>query len=901
MEESELIDGPSADAIRSGAMEDMASADLALASTIADIIAEVRADLDAAESDAALVYDQIAGEAATLLDDATAPVGKYLQTVESAAWDDYGAAMSGLFREGITPLSDFPSILADFDQDNPRQTALNALAGAVSTPITDQPIGEIPPPGEPPSPVVPGKICYESYNGEPPFPPPAGMEWVCVTEEAGICLGYCLQRIGTSPTVPPTVSPTIPTTPPEEPSCPTSCPTPVVTVTVGGVSSCLPVSPPTVPPASPPTVPPGSGSGSGRPEPEPTSPPSSPPSPPLGGSGSPPPRVPPPPPPPSWRPTPPTGVPVIQSRVDHWDGPERCASLTQSVGLGVTDARAAANAATAQIRAQADAADRQLSSVVASLFGGQPPSWLTGFTPAGDAAGAYRDQLATSLMSAAPDVGAVGVEAAAVIAGATWTERVTGAPTGYLTEGYRYDLQYAAPQYLPSQEQVDEMRLSNVIDDSLWECLTRANGNKVWARKLVLRARRNRPNLSQWVSLWRKGRLTSRELGARASESGVTDQGELEAVIADSEFVPPYTDLTRMMVRDSADEEISRAFAYDTDFEQKFRGPIREWARAQGIDETVFRYLWRAHWQLPSPTQLYEMLRRLRPGRVPQNLAVDEELVRKTLQANDIAPAFVERLMEVSYNVITRTDLLSFYTNGSMERPEVIERLEDAGYNRADAVRIVDAWELEVANRRANRSRVWTRSNITKRLINGSLDIAAARDLLSRTIADPAEVQLVINDCLLMQQSIRREKCVKAVRRKRLVGELDTNTAIRELQDLGVDAAVAVDLANGWECEIVSMSKEPALGMLRDWLQRGFIDPDELYRRLRNLRYTEADAERIAADMVLDEQERRAKLVAQAAERAERIRKQNIREARAEARRAVTNRERVARGKEPLP
>lgn len=449
----------------------------------------------------------------------------------------------------------------------------------------------------------------------------------------------------------------------------------------------------------------------------------------------------------------------------------------------------------------------------------------------------------------------------------------------YLAQGYMYDLQYSAPQFLPTQAEVDALRLSNEINQELWECLTKANGNHLWARELVLRAKRNRAPVSDLISLWRRGSLTDVALTDYASQVGVMNNTDLEIMKLASEFIPPYSDIIRMMVRDANDKTTVDAFELDTGFTDKYGGQLREWARAQGISDDVFRFLWRSHWQLPSPTQLYQMLHRLRPGKPGVEAPVDADLVKKTLLANDLSPTFVDRLMSVSYNTLTRTDLLQFFTNGSIGKLEVVSRLQDTGYTREDAKAIADAWEVEVANRRQNRARLFTRNNTVRAYIAGEVSIDRAKAILSRSIPEESQVLEILEDADEMRRVVRRRKCIKAIRRKRITGEIDEMQSRRELVAQGVEPLHASEIAEGWTCEIVSMSKEPTVSQMTKWFLEGIIGPDEFTRRLINLRYSREDAKRIMDTVVLQENKRRAKQMQAAQEKAARAAERAAREA----------------------
>jgi hypothetical protein len=788
--------------------------------------------------------DKVSGEVANTLDTVEQKLVKSLQKVTDAAQYDHSSAINRLTTAGAAPLYVTADMVADLERDDPVQSAYEQLIA----PVAAKAAGQF---------VVPDKggVCPPGYTFD------------------GTISGCVLTAPSDLPPTDPTPLPILtlpPTVPPVTPGCQPTCPPPVVYLLPPSV--CEPTSPP------PPTAPPP------PPDCDPTDPEGGcyipcDPTDPEGDCYLAPPEVLPPPrevPPevaPEPKPvkpqfTPPVTPAVVprQFAVSSWDSPGRCSTIARDLLVPIFGGGGEAVANPLAV-AVAGAADKAVSALYEPLMQFAGMGIPAAFTPFSDAVGYVTSTVDQALNNLTGGASSVTVKAVGVLTLANVAEKYTGAPLPYLAMGYQYDMQYANPQFLPSQEIVDAMYIRGVIDDELWECLTRANGNHPWARRLVLGATRTPLGTGDAISLFRRGQITRDALTGFARANGVTSPTDLDAMVAAGEFVPPYTDLIRFMVRDATDPDVYVPYNYDYQFEQKFAGRIPEWAAAQGITPDVFRYLWRSHWQLPSPTQLYEMLHRLRPGRVDPTIAVTSQDVKKVLIANDMAPAFVDRLMEVSYNPITRTDILTFYTNGSMDGPEVVQRLQDTGYSEADALRIQKAWELEVANRRQNKARVWSRINIAKAYRDGGMDRADAKRLLLRSIETDREVDELLDDVDLQRKVMRVQKCIKAVRKRVITGELDELGARGALQQLGLDIGVAAEIAAGWMCEIVSMSREPLARMVLSWYRDGVIDHDETYRRLINMRYLPDAVERMLKDVEVTEARKQAAAAAAAARR----------------------------------
>jgi len=573
------------------------------------------------------------------------------------------------------------------------------------------------------------------------------------------------------------------------------------------------------------------------------------------------------------------GVPLKPVPTPNWNRPDRCAVMGNRLGApaGVTSATLFESFREEFRRAKLE--DDRETDELRTALAAQGRTLDRPVTRRWDS---VTDKMNTYLMYLAgsmPDEDKPNESTVAGIMALRALDAKVGGPWDYLSQGLMYDLQYQSPQYLPSQSEVDACLLNGTITRELWACLTRANGNHIWSSERVLAAKRARPAFSDYISLFRRGLITRGQLDEYGSQNGYMNTSEIDEAIKASEFIPPYSDIVRMMVRDSADEQAVAFGGFDSGFREKFAGPLKEWAQANGITEDVFKYLWRAHWELPSPTQLYEMLRRLRPGRVDDKIAVTPDVVKQVLTQNDLAPGFVDRLMAVSYNTITRTDLLAWYVNGAVDEPELIERLQDNGYSLDDAKRIVEGWRVEKANRVQNRALLWTRRNITKHYVEGNVDRDSAAKLLSRSIPNKKDVDDVLDDADMVRKAERRRKCIRAVRRRMFTGEITEIETRRELVRLGLDASVAADLAEGWTCEIASAAKEPTVKMLTGWLQAGVIDTNDFYQRLLNLRYSREDAKRILDTALVVEAKRLQALAEKAAKEAEARREKAAKEA----------------------
>jgi len=133
-------------------------------------------------------------------------------------------------------------------------------------------------------------------------------------------------------------------------------------------------------------------------------------------------------------------------------------------------------------------------------------------------------------------------------------------------------------------------------------------------------------------------------------------------------IIPGPTDLVRMAVREVFTPQLRRELTLDAEFP----APFADWAAKLGISEEWAGNYWAAHWDLPSPSQGYEMLHR--------GLITDQQLA-DLLKALDYAPVWRDRLQAISYNPITRVDLRRLFKMGIITEAQVKDGYKALGYN----------------------------------------------------------------------------------------------------------------------------------------------------------------------------------------------------------------------------
>jgi hypothetical protein len=458
-----------------------------------------------------------------------------------------------------------------------------------------------------------------------------------------------------------------------------------------------------------------------------------------------------------------------------------------------------------------------------------------------------------------------------ILAQARHAEEDSGFPLTYITTPLEYLYQYINPQFIPEQTELDDLRARGMMHQKTWECLTKAHGNIPAMRVPVVEAHTPQPTPDQLVILKNRNAIDKVDYQTRMTRAGFGDPVTMQWQESLQMFVPSPGDLVRFMVRDVFDEQVVKDYDLDQDFDNKFYGrggkaaPGRaaQWAQAQGMTEDQFKYFWRAHWEIPSNTQLYECVHRLRPDREavkdwqtahdmlvangqadqvpPKPPVIQVSDVQKAIQVNDMSPFWVDPLIAISYRPITISDARRGYQMGVFSDAQMLELIQDNGYSYQDAETLLSIDQSEKVRTIRQRAGIWTERDIVEQYKGGMITWAIADQLLAQMIPDPK----VRNDYHIAadaesQAAIKMSGIMK-FRRAYFTGYLDDQSCVNALVTLGMDLDQAQRLQAQWQPDKTGRFREPAVKTVISWYTSQIITQDQLYSRLLNLGFADSD------------------------------------------------------------
>lgn len=412
----------------------------------------------------------------------------------------------------------------------------------------------------------------------------------------------------------------------------------------------------------------------------------------------------------------------------------------------------------------------------------------------------------------------------------------------------------------PSATEAVEAYLRSEIDEYTLQTWVQQNGFCYEPMKKLVDARETRLDPTSLLRLWRRHIIDDNRLGSELKRLGYLKSDSTDWLKDLTTFVPPITDVIRFMVRDVEDTNIVNRFGLDSDFTAKWSGKAKEWGDWQGVDDETAKRYWRAHWEIPSPTQLFEMYHRSRvmdPSDPGYTSLAD---VKTALEQQDILPFWIPKLLATTYSRLTRVDARRAFNQGVIDKAELRSMYVRLGYTDRDAD-ILTEWSQREKMVAAKKLPV---VNLYKW---GVLSEVELEKTLTNIGLGSSEVDYVMRE---IRESIRApwiKKCVLGLRKRFILGEIDEAELHIQLLNLRLNPDYVASVEQSVKCERESHGKEPSTATLCGWYDLGMLNDADYVQRLRNLGWSEEDSLRILRQCSAKINERRMRAAEQLAKR----------------------------------
>ncbi len=443
--------------------------------------------------------------------------------------------------------------------------------------------------------------------------------------------------------------------------------------------------------------------------------------------------------------------------------------------------------------------------------------------------------------------------ATGLLMGVGLLDKYIGGPLDYLATPVVYKLQGNCPVYYPSIDNAKAAYLGNSIDIDVLKNWVAINGHCWEPFSKVLDVEMSKPIPDQLLQMNRRGIIKDSEYDEGMRRLGYIDPKHIERIKQIGEYAPPPQDIVRFMVRDADDKDLVEAFDLDCHFTDKYQDQLKEWAKWSGVSDQYMKYLWRAHWDIPSPTQLFEMYHRLSrlPESDPNHVSIEN--VKRALEQADIAPYWIDKYLAISHSPMTRVDTRRAYNIGVMTREDVKSTYQDLGYNEKNAETLTKFTEKEKIKAGYNHPSV-------ARYLRGHATKLEMQIELAESGYEAEQITKISERAIKLFRWKHAGACVKALRKRFMIGEFDNDKARGILISYGLDGEQADIIIDGWGCERAAKGKEFTASLLVKLLDDALIQPNEFVQRLTRLGYREDDAIKILTMYQIKQQRIQQKL-----------------------------------------
>jgi hypothetical protein len=212
--------------------------------------------------------------------------------------------------------------------------------------------------------------------------------------------------------------------------------------------------------------------------------------------------------------------------------------------------------------------------------------------------------------------------------------------------------------------------------------------------------------------------------------------------------------------------------------------------------------------------------------------------VSEALGQADYPPFWRQRLLAVSYNVLTRVDVRRAFETGQLTKEQTLAKFQDRGYSPGDSVVLFGFYRqaaVQLHSRRPIASQ-WVKTGFDTRLLEQGLIDQGMRPDMWDDVFSILETKRKI----LVQQ-----QCMSHQQKRYNRGLIDDNGATAALVALGIEAQQIGAILQQWRCIKAAIPKHETAQEICKEFKAGLIGGNAAARLLRGLGYTAIQARRI--------------------------------------------------------
>jgi hypothetical protein len=410
--------------------------------------------------------------------------------------------------------------------------------------------------------------------------------------------------------------------------------------------------------------------------------------------------------------------------------------------------------------------------------------------------------------------------------------KLTGADLSFLSAPYQYSMSSWCRNKNLDPDKAIAAYLANAISakdlDTHWSIHGMCPESVLWYTE----ASRAKPVPLELMTMKMRHIISESDYYKGMRSLGYTNQQDSKNLLALRQQLPTMSDIIRFMVRDADDEQLATDFNLDEGFTKKYGKQLRDWSEQQGVPEQVAKYVWRAHWDIPSPTALFQFWKRLRKDKAFGGENKLWKDIENAMIQQDILPFWHKHYQAIAFTPLGRVDIRRMLNIGSIQEKELEPLYSQLGYSDENAKMLA---EFAIRDRNAAVGRhplikLWTdflidRGELEARLKQLNFPDSAIKIALDNKQYDfddsqPAKTYVagLLNrqefEAILSKQGVEPGAIGRIIGKlsyrlnptpalqKYAVGMINRNAAGNELAQIGVDAQVATALLRQTDTQI---------------------------------------------------------------------------------------------------
>lgn len=390
------------------------------------------------------------------------------------------------------------------------------------------------------------------------------------------------------------------------------------------------------------------------------------------------------------------------------------------------------------------------------------------------------------------------------------------------------------PSLIPSADELVGLRMREVISAERYHALMREGGFDAKISDQLMAGAKSYMTALDYITLWRRGDTTELETDDQLGKLGYDDR-QIKLVKQVTLYYPTAQDIVRFAVRDVYTPTTVEAYGLMSDMPPDYLPA----AAKAGLAEETGRAFWAAHWELPSPTQVFEMLHR---G------IITEEETEQYLKSADYMPRWRKPLMDISYNPLTRVDVQRMFRMGVLGEDEVYKSYRAIGYNDTNA-KYMTEFTVKMA---AGKEDETPKSVIMQAYDAGLIDADKAREQLKALHLTDEAIETVIalaNDAILQEKIDLQADSIIDHFNQGGISQAEMET---QLTTIGVPARM---LQLTIQRELAQAKKRKKVATKADldrWLKYGLLPTEQYDKRMSLLGYSASDIAMYQGEAILE-------------------------------------------------